>query len=374
MTPLIPYSRQCIDDDDIAAVVRALKSPMLTTGPEVELFEQELAAYLGAKHVIAVNSGTAALHLALLGHGIGPGDEVIVPTLTFVATANAVLMCGATPVFADLAAEREGWVSTLIPPMHPRLVTRKTKAIVGVDFAGDHAWSDSGYRHMKIDGGDGRWIPVIYDAAHSLGVKRTWGSTSTFSFHPVKTITTGEGGAIATGSDDVAAHCRLLRSHGRRNGEMVELGWNYRMSDIAAALGRSQLRKASAFVEARRALEREYGDRMETHFGNGHLTLTTIYLARSAWHLFPVLYANEVARDAARVYLAQCGWETQIHYRPVHLARYYRERFGYREGMFPVAEDIGRRTLSLPIWPGLSASHVELVAAQLTALFAQGGK
>lgn len=354
MTPLIPYSRQCLDDDDIAAVVDVLRSPMLTTGPQVELFEQELAAYLGAKHVVAVNSGTAALHLAVEAHVrqrgyVAPGFSVLVPTWTFVATANAVVMAGGVPALTDVARSS----------MLMRLVEGGTGSPrhISVDTFG-----------APSDEGD------IVDAAHSLGAKRDWSrGTFTLSLHPVKTITTGEGGAIVTDNGEIAERCRLLRSHGRRDGQMVELGFNYRMSDIAAALGRSQLRKADAFVAQRRTLARSYLELLAPLVDHGHLTLPTIDVERSAWHLFPALFADEATRGAAIVCLAQRGFQTQVHYPPVHLQPYYQQRFGYREGMFPVAEDLARRELSLPLWPGLTTDHVADVASTLTKFFAHGG-
>jgi perosamine synthetase len=343
MKTVLPYSRQVISEEDIAAVATVLRSPLLTSGPEVELFEQELAAYLGAKHVVAVSSGTAALHLALLAHGIRPGDEVIVPALTFVATANAVLMSGGIPVFQDVEPD------TLMVAIDPSIWG------ISVDYAGQ---PDGSAR--------------IIDAAHSLGAKRDWSrGTYTLSFHPVKAITTGEGGAIATDDAALAERCRLLRSHGRRDGEMVALGFNYRMSDIAAALGRSQLRRADEMVARRRALAKAYLHALRGFFEAGEISVPAIDAERSAWHLMPVLFRDRECRERARTVLAQAGIETAVHYPPVHLQPYYRERFGYREGMFPVAEDAASRILSLPLHPGMDEGDVGTVVGTIKGALAK---
>lgn len=368
MTALIPYSRQCLDDDDVAAVVDALRADYLTTGPLVPAFESELAEYLGAKHVVVVNSGTAALHLALLAHGVTPGDEVLVPAMTFVATANAVLMCGAQPVFVDAQRDTLG-IGAITRGVHH---TDLTQAIVPVDLFGQPSHSAEIFHKLDVE--------VVVDAAHSLGATYPDGGrvggrgTVCFSLHPVKTITTGEGGAIATDSDGIAEQCRLLRSHGRRNGEMVELGWNYRMSDIAAALGRSQLRKADAFLAQRRALARTYRELLAPLVAHGHLSLPAIDVERSSWHLFPVLFAGgALTRAGAAGALMSAGYETAVHYPPVHLQPYYRRRFRHEPGQHPVAEDAAARILSLPLWPGLTEAHVEQVVATLTKFFAHGG-
>lgn len=328
------YSQQSVDECDIAAVVAVLRSDYLTTGPEVPAFEAELAAYLGAKHVVCVSSGTAALHLALIAvqrWSSWPTSVVRVPALTFVATANAVTLSGRAVRVVDVHPE------TLLAP----------GADLTVDLFGQPA----------RDGGG------VIDAAHSLGANRDWSlGTYTLSFHPVKAITTAEGGAVVTDSEDIARRVRRLRDHGRENGECVEPGFNYRMSDLQAALGRSQLRRIDEFVARRRTLARLYIERLAPLTERGLLTLPRIDVERSAWHLFPVLFVSSEMRDTTKRHLAQWDIETQVHYKPVHLQPWY---WRYGAGPFPVADDVWPRILSLPLHPGMSDGDVEIVVEAL---------
>ena len=264
---MIPYGRQSLDDDDLKAVIEVLRSDWLTTGPKVAEFEAALARYVGAKYAVAVSSGTAALHAAMYALGIGSGQEVIVPAITFAASANCVVYQGGTPVFADVVAD-----TLLIDPQDvERRITPQTKAIIAVDYAGQPcdyaALKDIAHRHH---------VSLVADACHSLGATYRGGSVgsladmSAFSFHPVKPITTGEGGMITTDQEEYANRLRLFRNHGITSDhrqreaqgswfyEMVDLGYNYRLTDFQCALGLSQLQKLPRWVARRQEIARQY--------------------------------------------------------------------------------------------------------------------
>jgi len=368
----LPYGRQSIDEDDIAAVVEALRSDWLTTGPRVGSFEAALAAATGSREAVAVSSGTAALHLAMLALRIGPGDEVIVPTLTFAASANCVTYCGGTPVFADVDA------STLLidPTAVARLITPRTRAIIAVDFAGQPC----DYPALRAIA-DAHGLALVADACHSLGASldgRPSGSLADltcFSLHPVKHITTGEGGAVTTDDELLARRLRSLRNHGvtadRREREatgawfyeMTELGFNYRLSDIACALGESQLRKLPAWIERRQELAARYDAKLgEALPGVGRLT--TRPGVSHAYHLYVTRVAD---RDTVFGLLRGAGIGANVHYIPVHLHPYYRERFGTCPGLCPVAEAAYAEIVSLPLFPQMGNADVDYVVDVLVS-------
>lgn len=376
----IPYGRQTVDDQDVAAVVETLRSPWLTTGPMVEAFEADFAAYVGASHAVAVSNGTAALHLAMLAAGVGAGDEVIAPAITFVASANAARYAGADVKFADVDPE-----SFLIDVDSVRsLITPRTKAIVPVDYGG----MPCNYSALQALA-DEYGLVIVEDACHAPGAEyqgRPVGSLSTmtaFSFHPVKHLTTGEGGMITTESEDLATRLRILRSHGITSDfrqreaagtwelDQVELGYNYRIADINCALGRSQLSKQPDWVIARR----EIADRYTEAFRDieGLAVQSEPEGRRSAWHLYPVRITGADAASIRREVYARMRAESigvNVHYRPVYLNTYYRQ-LGYSEGLCPVAEDVYAGLLSLPMWPGLDESSQERVIASLRSALAE---
>lgn len=362
---MLPYSAPSISEDDIAAVSRVLRSGWLTTGPEIELFEKAFCEYTGARHAVAVSSGTAALEAAIHALGIGPGDEVIVPTLTFVATANAVVYQGGTPVFADVEPD-----TLLIDPKSvERLITKKTKAIVGVDYAGQPAdyanLADLAYRGQAH---------LVGDCCHSLGSSEgpegyrvKTGSQLTvncFSLHAIKAITSGEGGVVTTCDSSRADAMRQFRNHGRWNGFMVSLGYNYRMTDFQAALARSQLARLDLFVAKRREIAAVYDEA----FKDGPVTpLVTRQNIEHARHLYVVRVKEDnwltslgyqFPRDALKHALRGAGIESQVHYRPVHLEEYYRYNYGTKDGDCPVAEEAADEILSLPIFPDMKDEDV----------------
>ena len=381
MSGFLPYARQSIDEDDIAAVVEVLRGDWLTTGPAVERFEAAFAEAVGAAHAVAVSSGTAGLHLAVLVAGVGPGDEVIVPTMTFAASANCVRYVGGRVVFADCRPDTLG-----VDPDHvASLVTEQTKAIVAVDYAGVPADLDD-----LLTLADRHGLTVIEDACHAPGALyrgRRVGSIShlsTFSFHPVKHLTTGEGGMVTTNDGDLAARLRRLRNHGidsdarQRQAagtweyDVAELGFNYRLSDLNCALGLAQTAKLSRWVQRRRDLAARY----RTALADLPLrSITEPTDRRSAWHLYPVMLdGHDAAARRAAVFadLRSQGIGVNVHYRPVHLHSSFRA-LGWQAGQFPVAEDAYHRLLSLPMWPGMTDCDVDRVASALTpALVAQG--
>lgn len=377
---LLPYGRQKVDEDDIQAVCDVLRSDWLTTGPKVGEFEQAFAARVGARYAIAVSSGTAALHAACFAAGLGPGDEAITTPLTFAATANSVLYQGARPVFADVRPD----TLNLDPAAAGALVTNKTKAILPVDYTGLPADMDEFAELSRRNK-----LVVIEDAAHSLGATykgRPVGALAdmtVFSTHPVKHITTGEGGLVTTDDPQMAGRLRMFRNHGistearerHEKGnfhyEMALLGYNYRLSDIQCALGLSQLRKLDVWVERRRRIAAAY----ETAFsGMPELELPSRLNDRqSSWHLYMVrlrLETLRAGRDQIFHALRAENIGVNVHYIPVPWHPYY-QSVGYGKGRWAVAETAYERILSLPIFPGMTDADVtdvlEAVAKVLSA-------
>ena len=368
----LPYGRQSLDADDEAAVLRVLRSDWLTTGPEVDAFEGEFAEVVGAKHAVAVANGTAALHAAATVAGIGPGDEVLVPAITFVASANCVVYRGATPVIVDVDSE-----TLLLDVAAAReAITPRTRAIIAVDYAGQPCDYES-LRTLADEHG----LVLIADACHALGATsggRAVGKLAdltVFSFHPVKHVTTGEGGMITTDDDRLAQRLRRFRGHGidtdhrarERAGsweyQMVELGYNYRISDLACALGRSQLAKLPGFLAKRRELAATYEERFTGHRVRPLVTRDGVDHAR---HLFVVQLPESVDRGRVFATMRRQGIGVNVHYLPVHQHAFYREQYprAARHGC-PRAEAAYERLLSLPLFPGMTTSDVDRVVSAL---------
>jgi perosamine synthetase len=383
---LLPYGRHEIDDDDVAAVACALRSDALTSGAAVEDFEGAIARAVEAEHAVAVSSGTAALHAAMFAIGIGPGDEVIVPPITFAATANAVVYQGGTPVFADVHPD-----TLLIDPVAAAAkMTPRTRAIVAVDYAGQPC----DYAALRAAIADRRSrdrpIVLVADACHAIGARDDRGRAvgaiadlTAFSFHPVKHVTTGEGGAVTTNEASLAERVRTFRNHGitldhrQRSAqatwrsEIVELGDNSRLTDIQSALGLSQLAKLQARVERRQAIAREY-DRacaaipeicpLAVRAGVSH-----------AYHLYVVrVDTARLTCDRATIFAAlrREGIGVNVHYIPVHLHPFYRQRFGIGPGLCPVAEAAYESILTLPLFAGMAARDVQDVIEAVTKVVA----
>jgi perosamine synthetase len=366
----LPYGHQDIDEEDVAAVAAALRSDWITQGPRIAEFERQVAERCGAAFGVAFASGTAALHAACAAAGIGDGDEAITTPLTFVATANAVVYGGGVPRFADIEAE----TLNIDPRTLEGLVTPRTRAILPVDFTGQPADIDAvaaiARRHGAL---------VIEDAAHALGATsrgRPVGSIAdmtVLSFHPVKHVTTGEGGMVLTGDAGLAERLRTFRHHGIAQPdplrpwlyEVASLGFNYRITDVQCALGISQLRKLDGWLARRRSLAARYREAL------GGLAGVAMPAVRpdveSAWHIFVVALtaACPVGRDEVIARLRSVGIGATVHYPLAHLHPYYRKRFGYGEGLCPVAEAIQPRLLTLPLFPAMTAGDVDRVVDAL---------
>jgi UDP-4-amino-4,6-dideoxy-N-acetyl-beta-L-altrosamine transaminase len=368
----LPYGRQSIDESDIAAVAEVLRSDFLTTGPTIARFEEDLAEVVGARHAVAVSSGTAALHTMYFAADIGPGDEIITSPLTFAATANAALYLGATVRFADI----DPATGNIDPAAVPALLSARTRAIVAVDFAGHPADYDALQRI-----GDEHGVQILADAAHALGAAfhgrqvGTLARASALSFHPVKHVTTAEGGAVVTEDPELARRASRFRTHGITKDpadlppdagpwyhEQVDLGFNYRLTDLQAALGRSQLRRLPQFLRRRREIAARYLDAFSDvdaielpGIGPG---------VEPSWHLFVIRVRDAARRGEVFATLRRRGLGVQVHYIPVYRHPYYRQ-LGYPAGLCPVAEDFYARAISLPIYPLMEDADVERVVDEV---------
>jgi perosamine synthetase len=361
---LLPYGRQSLSEEDIQAVAEVLRSDWLTTGPKVGEFEERFAAWVGAKCGVSFSSGTAALHAAAFAAGLGPGDEAITTPMTFCATANCVLYQGAKPVFADVSAD----TLNLDPGEVAKKLSSRTKAILAVDYAGHPADLDA-----LLAVTEQRGIPLIEDASHALGAnyrgKRVGGiaDMTVFSFHPVKHLTTGEGGMVTTNDATLAETLRRFRNHGissdsrqrQASGqwyyEMVLLGFNYRLTDIACALGLSQLMKLSPNLARRREIAGHYTAAFRAV--PGLIPPSVRPDVNPAWHLYPIsVDLAKLTVDRGQIFRALRAENigVNVHYIPIHLHPYYRNQFGHRDGECPVAEAAYERLISLPMFHGMT--------------------
>lgn len=367
----IPYGRQSIDEADIQAVVDVLRSDYLTTGPKVAEFERKVADYVGAKYAVAVCNGTAALHIACLAAGIGSGDEVITTPITFAASANCALYCGADPVFADI----DPLTYNIDPKEVERCITSRTKAIIPVHYTGQPCDMEAITAIAKKHN-----LTVIEDAAHALGAVyngRKIGSISDmtcFSFHPVKPVTTGEGGMVVTQDEALYRRLLLFRSHGITRDEdlLTEnqgpwyyqqqlLGYNYRITDISCALGISQMDKLDGFLEKRRSIAKRYNEAFAEV--DGIQIPVQMELCESGWHLYMIQVLNRDRREVFEA-LRAAGIGVNVHYIPVYGHPYYQEH-GYAGVHCPHGEEFYQRAISLPIYPGLTQEQQDYVIEQV---------
>ena len=357
------YGKQNIIEEDINAVVEVLKSPYLTCGPKVKEFEQAICDYTGAKYCVAVNSATSGLHIAMLAAGVKEGYEVITSPMTFLASANCARYCGATVKFADIEKD----TANIDPNEIKKQITSKTKAIVPVHFAGQSCNMEEISKIAKENN-----LFIIEDAAHAIGsdYKDTkvgsceYSDMTVFSFHPVKTITTAEGGAVVTNNEELYKKLCAFRSHGmNKDGEMVndwryemrELGYNYRMTDIQAALGISQLKRLDKFKKRRREIVDYYNKNLDIK----HLIEKDF--SNACFHLYPILVEDreKFYFDAKKV-----GLGLQVHYIPVHTQPYYQEQ-GYKWGDYPNAEEYYKHCISLPLYPELTDEDLKEIVKRI---------
>jgi UDP-4-amino-4-deoxy-L-arabinose-oxoglutarate aminotransferase len=372
----LPFSKPSISESDIAAVAAVLRSGWITTGSRNAEFEAAFCSYTGAKHSVSVASATGGMHIVLKALGIGPGDEVITPSMTWVSTVNLIVLAGATPVFADV--DRDTLIST--PNMLSEKITNKTRAIIPVHFAGAPA-DILPLRRMASDIG----VPLIEDAAHAVGTEymgRRVGSdgTAIFSFHPIKNITTGEGGMICSDDAKLVERLRQLKFHGlgvdafdrqtqgrSPQAEVLEPGYKYNLTDISAVLGIGQLARVEEFNRKRTELAKLYLERLSAV--DEILPLSApLYTMKHTWHLFIVRLDTDKAgmdRDAFMAGLKERNIGTGLHFRAVHLQKYYREKMGMKRGMLPSTEWNSDRICSLPLFPDMTADDVKDVVAAI---------
>lgn len=370
ISKFLPYGKQTIDDEDINEVIKTLKSPLITQGPKIEEFEKDIAKYVGAKYAVAFNSGTSALHGAYFALGIGKGDEVITTPNTFVATSNAALYLGADVKFSDVD------IKTGNIDVNKIETTENTKLITPVHYSGNPVDLKE---VSEIDN-----VKIIEDGAHALGAKYggkkigslTYSEMAMFSFHPVKHITTGEGGIIVTNNEEYYERLQLFRSHGiTKNNlhneshgdwyyEMQELGFNYRITDIQCALGCSQLKKLDSFVKARRTIAKTYNEIFED---NPFFDVTIEKEDReSAYHLYPILLKDEFVKHKKDIFvkLRVNGLGVQVHYIPVYKQPYY-QKLGFKQDLCPVCEEFYAKEISIPMYPTLTDDDIGFVKETL---------
>lgn len=367
---MIPYSRQLVEDDDIAAVVEVLRSDYLTQGPRIMEFEDKLAHYCGAKYAVVVANGTAALHTAYYAAGLQTDDEIISSSITFPATTNAALWQGAKPVFVDVEENTGNIDANLIEEK----ITAKTKAIVPIDYTGRPANLDKIIAIAKKHN-----LIVVEDACQALGASysgKKIGSISdltVFSFHPVKSITTGEGGAILTNNEEYYKKMKRFVTHGVIKKDFINespgewyfemqiLGMNYRLTDLQCALGISQLKKVDRFVERRQEIVNKYHQAFADNKNIDLPPLDTVD-AKSAWHLYVIKLNGDLVDKRSEVFkrLKNFGIDVNVHHIPVYYHPYY-EQLGYRRGICPKAEKYYEMIVSLPIYPGLTEEQQDFV-------------
>ncbi|MGD2118519.1 MAG: UDP-4-amino-4,6-dideoxy-N-acetyl-beta-L-altrosamine transaminase [Chromatiales bacterium] len=383
----IPYGTQWLGDEEINAVVEVLKGDWLSPGPYVDAFEEAMAEYCGARHAVAFSSGTAALHGAVFAAGLQPGQRGITSPFSWVASANCIAYQNGHPAFADVDAAS----MNLSPDKLQAAITGDTRLVIPVHFAGLPC--DMQAIRQFADAHD---LTIIEDAAHALGATSRHGKVGDcrysdmvcFSFHPVKHITTGEGGMVLTNNTDLTEQLRRFRNHGivRADGqrfpdegpwyfEMQQLGYNYRMTNFQAAIGFHQLKKLDAFVARRHEICARYDEAFQNVENIGVAVAADGY--NSSRHLYVIRLQSETLQRSKKQIveqLKQAGLGVQVHYPPIHTQPYYREHYGYQAGDFPVAEQLYRESLSIPLYPKMTDDDVEYVIETISNVTGRFGQ
>ena len=377
---MISYGKQSIDQSDIDSVVEVLRGNWLTQGPSVETFENNLSNYFGSQYCCAVSNGTAALHLAGLALGWGPGDIIITSPITFLASANSIVYSGAIPDFVDICSDYYTIDANLLEDKIKNYISegKKVKAVIGVDFAGHPCdWTSLREIADKYD------LDLVNDNCHALGAAYKkdkmyavkYADITTQSFHPVKHITTGEGGAILTNEKKYHEIIQLLRTHGmtksdetieKNDGpwyyEMHNLGYNYRITDFQCALGDNQLKKLDNFIEKRKKIATNYNNKLSNV--ESLILPKTRSDVEHAYHLYPLQIDFDKINLTKKVFFTKMREEKinlQVHYVPIHLQPFYRKRYGFKIGDFPISENFYNKEISIPIYPDLSKADQEIV-------------
>jgi len=365
----IPLSQPSINEDDIASVMDVLNSPTLSIGPKLRAFERAVADYVGVKHGLGVNSGTSGLHLCLAAKGIGLGDEVITSPFSFVASANCILYQGATPVFADIDPD----TLALDPERVAQRVTDKTRAMIPVDVFGQSCLIEDlaaiARRHDLI---------IVQDACEAIGAERhgekvgspRYADAAVFAFYPNKQVTTGEGGMVVTDDDEMAAVIDSLRNQGRDDAgtwmNHVRLGYNYRLDEMSAALGLSQVSRLDAILAGRDRVAAMYTERLAGVDGI-RTPVIVPETTRMSWFVYVIQVVEGIDRTALMAALREDGIPSRPYFVPIHLQPYYRERFGYQPGDFPVTERVAERTLAIPFYTEMPEEQVDYVCERIAA-------
>ena len=376
-TKFLPYSLPSIGEEEIAEIADNLRNGWLSIGPKVKRFEEEFARYVGAKHAIAVNSCTSALALALAALDVSPGDEVIVPTMTFCATANVVEHRGATPILVDIGPDLQ-----INPDAVQKAISKATRAIIPVHYAGQAC-----QLHRLEEIAKSHGVPLIHDAAHAVGAKHagrpigSYGLVTAFSFYPSKNMTTGEGGMLTTNDRELAARLRRLARHGIHRGEaaaadgsrswdydVCEPGYKAAMPDLFAAIGLQQLRKLDGFIARRREIAQRYSTAFSQIPG---LLIPGDFPDRlHTYHLYPLRIkkqAAELNRDQLIDQLFRSGIGTSVHYIPLHQHSFYRRQYGTLKRSFPLADTVASELVCLPLYPAMSDDDVARVVQAVVA-------
>lgn len=365
MVEFIPVAEPYILEEDAQAVYECVRSGWISMGKGVEEFELFFAQYTGSQYAVAMNNGTSTLHAALAALGVGPGDEVIVPTLTYISSVNVVLFLGATPVLCECDPKKFNADPEHMEP----LVTEKTKAIMPVDMNGlpinYTKWLDFSKKYN---------LPILADSAEAAGAKYkdqligTQADIHSFSFFPNKNITTGEGGMITTNNEEIAGKLRVLRNQGQDiRYNHIELGYNYRMTDIQAALGRVQLSRLEWAMERKREIA-EYYNRALVDVAGVTIPHVPEYATRPSWYMYAISLDNEIDRDRVADGLKEKGIETRCSFPPVHIQPYYAERFHVQPEDYPISYKAWKQLLNLPVGLGIKEEQLSRVVESLRSI------